>query len=113
MQLSLWGIIGMSAAMVNDVVAVAAVVSSGLILLASFLGLFTDQRPRRVFHLWEAALLAILFGGVGFVAKILDASLPSGLIFGFSHLTIGLLLFGAVLMLVAAVALSRLRNALR
>jgi len=111
-QLPVWDIIRNAATFVNDLISLAAVLSSGMIFVGGLIRGITGNRPPRWTQRWEAALMSITFGGIGLIAKIGD-TLPNGIVFQFSNLTVALLLFLSILLIVCAFIAPRVIRSMR
>ncbi len=106
-QIVAWDIIRNAATVANDLISLAAVLSSGMIFLGGIIRAVTGRRPPLWTQRWEAALMSIIFGGIGLISKIGD-TLPNGIIFQFSNFTVGLLLFLSILLIVGAFIVPRI-----
>jgi hypothetical protein len=109
-QPTVWSILGMVSSLVKDIASIIALVSSGLIFILTLISGFTKKRLKRMGGLWESAILGLLFGIVGFTAKLFDITMPNGFVFQFSQPIIGIMLFISLLMLVSSAVLSRMSH---
>ena len=111
-QTTVWSILGMVSSLVKDIAAIVALVSSALIFILTLISAFTKKRIKRMGGLWESAILGLLFGIGGFIAKLFDNTMPNGFVFQFNQTIIGMLLFISLLMIASSVVLSRMSRSL-
>jgi len=107
-QPTVWSVLGMVSSLVKDIASIMALVSSGLISILTLISGFTKKRLKRMGGLWESAILGLLFGIVGFFAKLFDSTMPNGFVFQLSQTMIGMLLFMSLFMLISSIVLSRM-----
>lgn len=103
LQFLLWQIVAVATTVFNDIIAVLALISSGLIMLSSVIRLITNKRMFNSSQLLFVAFLSLAVGFTGFVAKMLDDSLVSGFLLRLGNIQIGILLLVSLFMLIVSI----------